>query len=106
MRLERLDGPASLSGIVVVEVVGDAGNVDSLPAEQYADAADQVDAADDGAALAVDFLEGTNLRGASLSPQPDLRGRPLARCHARSVDGMVAQHLPAPFHQAAQQVAA
>ena len=98
------DGVPALGGVVGVEVAGGAGHVDALPAEQHADAAHQIDRADDGPALAVLPGERLQRRRLALAPQPDLRRRSLALRRAGLVDGVFRQDGPTAFHEVAQQV--
>ena len=62
----------ALGGVVGVEVAGRAGHVDARPAEQHADAADQVHGADDRAALAVDLAANGFSAGARPWPQSQI----------------------------------
>ena len=59
---------SALGGVVGVEIAGGAGHVDALPAEQHADAAHQIDGADDRALLAVNLGERPK-RGARPGPR-------------------------------------
>src|SRR5437016_4273350 len=106
MVLERRDAVAALGAVVGVEVAGRTRHVDTFPTEEHADAADQVHGADDCTLLAVDLAERPQARRPALTPEPDLRGRPLAGGTAGLVDRVVVENLPAPPHQLAEQVAA
>ena len=77
------------------------------PAEQDADAAHQIDGADDGPALAVDL--GERLAAAAPCPGPTARSAWPAACPPRAgawLTGWSRQDRPAALHQVAQQVAA
>ena len=74
-RAERLDRVLPLGRVVGVEVAGRAGHVDAVPAEQHADAADQIDRGDDRPVVAVHLAERLHPRRLALAPQPDLRRR-------------------------------
>src|SRR5207253_616033 len=69
---------ASLGGVVGVEVAGRSGHVDARPTQQDADAADEINGADNSALLAVNLSEGSQMRRSPLAPKPDLRGGPQA----------------------------
>ncbi len=54
---QRSYAVASFGGIIGVEVAGGSGHIDARPTEQHADAANQIDRAENGALLAVNFFE-------------------------------------------------
>src|SRR2546423_463241 len=66
VRLQRLDAVTALRGVVGVEVTGRPRHVDALPAQQDADAAHQIDGAEDRPALAVDLRERPQTRRLAL----------------------------------------
>ena len=67
--VERRDGGARLGAVVGVEAAGGAGHVDHVEPGEPADAAHEVDGADDGAAQAVVVAERRRCCGAVPSPQ-------------------------------------
>ena len=78
--IARQDGDrgTTFGGIVSVKVAGRSGHVDPRPAEQRADAADQIDRRHERAAGAVGRGERLNRGRLAETPEPDLRGRLLA----------------------------
>src|SRR5262249_41113125 len=101
VRSQGLYARSALGGVIRVEIAGRPRHVDAGPAEQDADAPDQVHGTYDGAALAIDLGKRPQLRGASLAPEPDLRGRPFAAGLTGLIHRVPRQDFPAPLHQTA-----
>src|SRR5438105_3382119 len=100
-------GPrASLGCVVRVEIAGCSTNIDALPAEEHTHATHEVHGTDDGAAFTVDFRKRTQMRGAPLAPEPDLRGGLLAARLACLVDRVFAKDFATSLHQVSQHGAA
>src|SRR5262249_35774922 len=95
-----------LGGIVGVEVTGGAGDVDAVPAEQYANAADEIDRRDDRPRWAVRLPEGANPRRLALAPEPHLRGRLHSFLNAPLVRRVIGEDRLRRFHQADEDLAA
>src|SRR5438445_4488368 len=89
---QRRHGSAALGRVIGVEIAGGTGHVDAFPPKQDAHATDQIDGADDGAALAVNLGERPELWRPPLAPKPDLRRRPLAAGPAGSVYSVVVEY--------------
>ena len=90
------DGGAALGGVIGIEIARRAGHVDALPAEQHADAAHQIDGADDRPASCRISRRTVSSDGARPWPQSQIcvaRACPFAR-RARFI-GMIAQDRPA-----------
>src|SRR5690242_19038618 len=82
-------GVLALSGIVGVMVAGDAGDIQVGPAQQVGDAAEQIDGGDHGAGFSEAFLEGRNVGGLALAPQPDVGGLIFAQVFAGEIDFVI-----------------
>ena len=104
--VEGVNGRTAFGGVVGVEVTGGTGDFDSIPADESRNAAKQIDGGDHRAARAVLFGEGLEPRGLPLSPEPNVRGRPLACLLSGRVHWMVAKHVGRRGHQFAEDVAA
>src|SRR5262245_15770012 len=63
----------SLCRVVGIQIPSRRRNIDSFPAEEGADTAQQVDRRNYGALLSVKSLKRNQARGLALTPKPDLR---------------------------------
>ena len=97
--LQRGDPGAALGGVIGVEVAGRPGHVDPRPAEQDADAADQIDGRDDRPARPVGVRERRHPRGLAEAPEPNLRRRLFAVGRAAQVGRVARQDGLALLHE-------
>src|SRR5262249_6564327 len=73
-------------------------------AQEHANAANQIDRANNCALLAINLLERAQMGSTSLSPKPDLCGWSRAAFDSGQIDRMAHQHFPAPEHDVFQQI--
>ena len=87
--VEGVAGDLALHGVVGVVVAGDAGAVEVGPAQEVGDAAEEVHGGDHGAFFVETGLEGGDVGGAALAPEPDVGGFVFAQVAAGEVDVVV-----------------
>ena len=85
--------------VVGVQLAGGALYLPDVQAGQAGDAEAQGDGGDDGAGLLILVVEGVQLHGAALSPEPHAVGGELALCPAGFVHRMMVQHFVGQLHQ-------
>ncbi len=104
--VEGVDGGLALGGVVGVMVGGDAGGGEVGPAEEVGDAAEEVDGGDHGAGFFEAGLEGGDVGGFALAPEPDVGGFVFLEVSAGEVDVVVFEEIVGAGDEGGEDVAA